>query len=57
VSRQHLVIRRVGDSVEVEDLGSTNGTELNGRKLTPHQPEAAGAGDIIALGDTKIKLL
>lgn len=57
VSRQHLVIRRLGDRVEVEDLGSTNGTELNGRKLAPHQPEAAGAGDLISLGDTKIKLL
>jgi len=57
VSRQHLVIRRKGDLVEVEDLGSTNGTELNGRRLAPHQPETAGAGDIIALGESQIKLL
>jgi len=57
VSRRHACIRKTGDAVTVEDLGSTNGTELNGRKLAPHQPEAAYAGDIIALGDTQIKLL
>jgi pSer/pThr/pTyr-binding forkhead associated (FHA) protein len=57
VSRQHLIIRKLGDRVEVEDLGSTNGSELNGHKLAPHQPEPAHAGDLIKLGATMIKLL
>jgi Ca-activated chloride channel family protein len=57
VSRLHLVIRKMGDNVEVEDLGSTNGSELNGHKLAPHQPEPVHAGDLIKLGGTMIKLL
>ncbi len=57
VSRQHLIIRKLGDRVEVEDLGSTNGSELNGHKLAPNQPEPAHAGDLIKLGGTMIKLL
>ena len=57
VSRKHLVIRKSADAVEVEDLGSTNGSELNGHRLTPHQPEAAFSGDLITLGETTLKLL
>lgn len=47
VSRQHAEIRREGDDVVLVDLGSTNGTTVNGRhvervRLTP--------GDRIELG-------
>lgn len=47
VSRQHAEVRREGDDVVVVDLGSTNGTSVNGRgveraRLTP--------GDRIELG-------
>ncbi len=34
VSRSHLRLRRVGSKVEVADLGSTNGTSLEGVPLT-----------------------
>lgn len=37
VSRQHISIGVAGDIVEVQDLGSTNGTFLNGRQMTPDQ--------------------
>lgn len=37
VSRQHISIGISGDIVEVQDLGSTNGTFLNGRQMTPNQ--------------------
>src|SRR3954467_8908021 len=33
VSRRHAVIRPVPDGVEVEDLGSSNGTFLDGKRL------------------------
>ena len=47
VSRRHAEIRREGDDVVLLDLGSTNGTQVNGRavervRLTP--------GDRITLG-------
>ena len=35
VSRRHAVIKKNGDSITVRDLGSRNGTLLNGRKLNP----------------------
>ncbi|BDI21820.1 FHA domain-containing protein [Herbiconiux sp. L3-i23] len=42
VSKTHAVIRRDGDAVTIEDLGSTNGTavEVDGARilLTPNQP-------------------
>jgi len=49
VSRQHAEIRREGDDVVLVDLGSTNGSNVNGRsieraRLTP--------GDRIELGRT-----
>lgn len=49
VSRQHAEIRREGDDVVLVDLGSTNGSNVNGRgieraRLTP--------GDHIELGRT-----
>src|SRR5438477_5957685 len=33
VSRMHARVRRTGDVIEVEDLGSRNGTKLNGDKI------------------------
>ncbi|MCJ8013708.1 FHA domain-containing protein [Paenibacillus sp. KQZ6P-2] len=37
VSKQHCRIYRVYNEIYVEDLGSKNGTELNGQRLIPHQ--------------------
>src|SRR5918994_6073807 len=34
LSRRHLALRPVENGVEVEDLGSLNGTFLDGRRLT-----------------------
>lgn len=51
-SRHHLRLLRSDDSVAVEDLGSTNGTFANGKRisgLTPLQD-----GDMIGLGETVI---
>jgi EmrB/QacA subfamily drug resistance transporter len=43
VSRRHAVIRWRGDTAWLEDLGSTNGTFLNGERLRGPQPLRVGA--------------
>lgn len=47
VSRRHARISVVGGTIVVEDLGSTNGTTVNGRKVTR---EAIRIGDTINVG-------
>ncbi len=42
VSRRHAKIQRDGDQVTVEDLGSRNGTRVNGRPVTGAQVVKAG---------------
>ena len=42
VSRRHAIIHRDGDQVTVEDLGSRNGTRVNGRPVTGTQALLAG---------------
>ena len=57
VSRLHAVVKRDESNVVVMDLGSSNGTYLNGRRLTPHTEERLSHGDIVALGKLKIQIL
>jgi hypothetical protein len=57
VSRLHAVVKRDMNRVMVMDLGSSNGTYLNGRRLNPHTQESLNHGDIVALGKLKIQVL
>ena len=51
LSRRHAVLRRLDDgSYAIEDLGSTNGTEVNGRPIAAGVPVALGDGDRVHLG-------
>jgi hypothetical protein len=50
VSRTHAAIRRGEDTLTLVDLGSVNGTHLNGQRLTPNQPRVLRDGDEIRLG-------
>ncbi|MEO6950680.1 MAG: GGDEF domain-containing protein [Polyangia bacterium] len=52
ISRRHAAIRLEGDQVVVVDLGSTNGTFLNGEKVGPQH--ALSDGDKIQVGSTTI---
>jgi DNA-binding response OmpR family regulator len=47
VSRNHAQIRRTGERHVVHDLGSRNGTLINGRRIT--EPMVLGNGDEIRL--------
>lgn len=51
VSRQHAKIHRVGDSLQLEDLGSRNGTFLNGQLIT--QQTKLHDGDLIRICDVE----
>lgn len=57
VSRLHAVIKRDGGRVFIMDLGSSNGTYLNGRRINPHVEEDLKHGDVVALGQLKIQIL
>ena len=48
VSRRHARVRRRGDHVQVEDLGSRNGTLVNGTPVTA--PRRLAVGDVIVVG-------
>jgi len=50
VSRVHAALRRDRSQVLLIDLGSTNGTRLNGKTLAAHQPIRVENGDEIRLG-------
>ena len=52
ISRHHADVRPGPDGWTVEDLGSTNGVLLNGRRI--HEPQPLRPGDRIELGSTEI---
>ena len=54
VSDEHARIQLVGDGWVVRDLGSTNGTFLNGAKVAGPTPIAAG--DQLRLGKTRVEV-
>jgi hypothetical protein len=50
VSRIHAAIYRHEDTLTLVDMGSANGTHLNGQRLAPSQPRVLRDGDEIRLG-------
>lgn len=50
VSRHHMRFTRGAGGFTLEDLGSTNGTFVNGQRLTGAKP--LSSGDMIGLGET-----
>jgi hypothetical protein len=50
VSRQHVVIDSTDNDLTITDLGSTNGTRLNGSRLTAHMPYILRSSDKVQLG-------
>jgi transcriptional regulator with PAS, ATPase and Fis domain len=52
VSREHCVFEPQGTSVVVRDLGSRNGTWVNGERL--HGPHVLAANDTVGIGETLV---
>jgi pSer/pThr/pTyr-binding forkhead associated (FHA) protein len=56
VSRRHARILKREGTVVVEDLGSINGTFINGKRLAPYLPEVLSHGDQLQLGKLLIEV-
>jgi pSer/pThr/pTyr-binding forkhead associated (FHA) protein len=56
VSRNHAAIYRSEDTLTLVDLGSANGTHLNGQRLIPEQPRVLRDGDEIRFGKLVIHI-
>lgn len=54
ISSSHARVVPVGDSIVLEDLGSTNGTIVNGHRIT--NPVSLRTGDEIDLGTVRLKV-
>ncbi len=54
VSGSHARVSPAGDGAVLEDLGSTNGTVLNGARVTA--PQMLRAGDAIDIGAVRLKV-
>ncbi len=50
VSRRHAVIYAAENGLQVRDVGSTNGTRINGFMLEPNQPYKLNEGDELEFG-------
>ena len=57
VSRLHAVLKLIQDQIIIMDLGSSNGTYLNGNRLSPYVETPVAHGDVVYLGKLKIQVL
>ncbi|HEY0881916.1 MAG TPA: FHA domain-containing protein, partial [Archangium sp.] len=53
VSRKHALVRKTADGWAVSDLGSGNGTMLNGEAIADET--VLNDGDVITMGDTELR--
>ncbi len=54
VSRRHARLSLAGETLQIEDLGSTNGTSVNGTALKAGTPAALQVGAKLRLGDVEL---
>lgn len=57
VSREHCNLYFENDTIFITDFSSTNGTFINGVKLSPHVPQQLRKGDELMLGRLIIQVL
>lgn len=57
VSRLHANLSIKGKQITAKDLGSANGTRLNGKKMSAHAEHTLQHGDILTLGKLKLQVL
>ncbi|MBN1303781.1 MAG: FHA domain-containing protein [Anaerolineales bacterium] len=57
VSRLHAVLKRDQRKITIMDLGSSNGTYLNGKKIKANIASPLRNGDLVSLGKLKLQIL
>jgi class 3 adenylate cyclase len=57
VSRRHARLALAGEVLQIEDLGSTNGTAVDGRAVRNGRPSPFQPGSTIRLGGVKLSVL
>lgn len=57
VSRVHLALRWTGDELQVIDQGSTNGTFINGKRVSTSSPSNIQNGDQLKLGALDLRVI
>lgn len=57
VSRLHANLKIENQRVTITDLASSNGTRVNGQKISPNVEFPLNHGDLIALGKLKMQFL
>jgi pSer/pThr/pTyr-binding forkhead associated (FHA) protein len=56
VSRIHARLQRMEDNLNLIDMGSANGTYLNGQRLIPKQPRVVRDGDEVRFGKLVVRI-
>ncbi len=56
VSSRHLRLTMAGGGIVAEDLGSSNGTRIDGRALAPYATEPLPVGTTLAFGGSRVSL-
>jgi hypothetical protein len=54
VSRLHAFFRHKGDTWQIADGGSKNGTFLDGLALAPRKEKGLGTGQVVKIGDLEL---
>ncbi len=57
ISRHHAIITRKGGNYYVEDQGSTNGTAVNGARISEYEPVLLREGDTVTFANEHFLLL
>lgn len=57
ISRKHATVTKANNQVQLTDLGSSNGTFVNDKKIAPGKPIVLAKEDMIKLGNTILKYL
>ena len=56
VSRRHICIERIHDSLQIQDLDSSNGTFLNRTRLVPRTPHVLRNRAVLELGKLVLRV-
>lgn len=56
VSREHAVIQKIKDDFYIQDLHSTNGTYVNGKRIPPGDYIRLRLSDAILIGRTELSV-